>query len=41
MIQQATEYLQSKVSEDGLKSGNFPLFLESQLNTWARDFLQK
>ena len=41
MIQQATEYLQSKVSGDRLKSGKFPLFLESQLNTWARDFLQK
>ena len=41
MTQQATEYLRSKISEGGLKNGKSPLFLESQVNSWAHDFLQK
>jgi len=41
MIQQATESLDSAISAGRLKSGKSPLFLESQMNAWAQDFLQK
>ncbi len=41
MTQQATEYLQSEVSADGVKNRKSPLFLESQLKSWAQDFLRK